>query len=54
MNPSLISRAALAYLILVLGSLQAWDSDVYEAGLLIVPAAMGLIFYRIDRAGEDQ
>ena len=29
-------RAGLAFLIFVLGSLQAWDSDVPEAGLLIV------------------
>ena len=29
-------RAALAFLIFVLGSLQAWDSNVPEAGLLIV------------------
>ena len=29
-------RAALAFLIFVLGSLQAWDSGVHEAGLLIV------------------
>ncbi|RPJ24485.1 MAG: hypothetical protein EHM33_17725 [Chloroflexi bacterium] len=29
-------RALLAILIFVLGSLQAWDSDVPEAGLLIV------------------
>ncbi len=29
-------RAALAFLIFVLGNLQAWDSNVYEAGLLIV------------------
>jgi hypothetical protein len=29
-------RAALAFLMFVLGSLQAWDSDVHEAGLLIV------------------
>ena len=29
-------RAALAFLIFVLGSLQAWDSDVHEAGLSIV------------------
>jgi len=30
------SRAALAVTIFVMGSLQAWDSDVPEAGLLIV------------------
>lgn len=29
-------RAALAFLIFVLGSLQAWDSNVHEAGLLTV------------------
>ena len=29
-------RAALAFLIIVLGVLQAWDSDVFEAGLSIV------------------
>ena len=29
-------RAGLAYLIFVLGSLQAWDSNVPDAGLLIV------------------
>jgi hypothetical protein len=29
-------RAAFAFLIFVLGSLQAWDSDVHEAGILIV------------------
>jgi hypothetical protein len=29
-------RAGLAFLIFVLGSLQAWDSNVPEAGLMIV------------------
>lgn len=29
-------RAVLAFLIFVLGNLQAWDSNVHEAGLLIV------------------
>jgi hypothetical protein len=29
-------RAGLAFLIFILGSLQAWDSNVHEAGLLIV------------------
>lgn len=29
-------RAALSFLIFVLGNLQAWDSNVHEAGLLIV------------------
>lgn len=33
-NPTL--RAVFAFLIFVLGNLQAWDSNVYEAGLLIV------------------
>ena len=30
------TRAGLAVILFVLGSLQAWDSDVPEAGLLIV------------------
>ena len=29
-------RAVMAFLIFVMGNLQAWDSDVHEAGLLIV------------------
>lgn len=29
-------RAVLAFLIFVLGIMQAWDSDVFEAGLFIV------------------
>jgi hypothetical protein len=36
MTRSTSLRAALAFLIFVLGSLQAWDSNVPEAGLLIV------------------
>jgi hypothetical protein len=36
MTRSTVLRAALAFLIFVLGSLQAWDSNVPEAGLLIV------------------
>ena len=36
MTRSTIFRAAFAFLIFVLGSLQAWDSNVPEAGLLIV------------------
>jgi hypothetical protein len=36
MSTSSSLRAALAFLIFVLGILQAWDSDVFEAGLLIV------------------
>ena len=36
MTISIALRAALASLIFVLGSLQAWDSNVPEAGLLIV------------------
>ena len=33
------TRAGLAIIIFVMGSLQAWDSDVPAAGLLIVTAA---------------
>jgi hypothetical protein len=33
-NPAV--QAALALIIFVLGNLQAWDSDVHQAGLLIV------------------
>ena len=29
-------RAVMAFLIFVMGNLQAWDSNVHEAGLLIV------------------
>jgi hypothetical protein len=29
-------RAGLAYLIIVLGNLQAWDSNVHQSGLLIL------------------
>lgn len=36
MTRSTALRAALAFLIFVLGNLQAWDSKVHEAGLLIV------------------
>ena len=36
MTHSLTLRAALAFLIFVLGSLQAWDSNVSQAGLLVV------------------
>ena len=36
MNRSTILRASFAILIFVMGSLQAWDSDVPAAGLLIV------------------
>jgi hypothetical protein len=36
MTRSIAMRAILAFLIFVLGSLQAWDSNVAEAGLLIV------------------
>jgi hypothetical protein len=36
MTRSTALRATLAILIFVLGSLQAWDSDVPQAGLLIV------------------
>lgn len=32
MTQSITLRAALAFLIFVLGSLQAWDSNVPEAG----------------------
>ena len=36
MTRSTTLRAILAILIIVLGNLQAWDSNVHEAGLLIV------------------
>ena len=36
MKRSLSLQAAFAILIFVLGNLQAWDSDVHEAGLMIV------------------
>lgn len=36
MNRSTSLRAAISVLIFVLGNLQAWDSDVPEAGLMIV------------------
>jgi hypothetical protein len=36
MNRTLVLRASLALLALVIGNLQAWDSGVHEAGLLIV------------------
>lgn len=36
MKTSTALRAALAFLIFVLGNLQAWDSNVHEAGLWIV------------------
>lgn len=36
MNKSIALRAGLALLIFVMGNLQAWDSDVPAAGLLIV------------------
>lgn len=36
MNKNTVLRASFALLILVLGNLQAWDSGVSEAGLMIV------------------
>ena len=36
MKRSLSLQAAFAILIFVLGNLQVWDSDVHEAGLMIV------------------
>ena len=36
MNRSTALRAALAFPIFLLGMLQAWDSNVFEAGLFIV------------------
>lgn len=36
MNTSNALRAAFAILMFVLGSLQAWESNVHDAGLLIV------------------
>jgi hypothetical protein len=36
MSKNTTVRAALSFLIFVLGNLQAWDSDVPQAGLLIV------------------
>ena len=36
MSTSTTLRTALAFLIFVLGVLQAWDSDAFEAGLSIV------------------
>ena len=36
MNKNTVLRAAFAIIIFVIGNLQAWDSDVPKAGLLIV------------------
>jgi hypothetical protein len=36
MNKSTFLRATFAILIFVIGNLQAWDSDVPKAGLLII------------------
>lgn len=36
MTKSTVLRASLAILIFVMGNLQAWDSDVPKAGLLVV------------------
>ena len=36
MNRSTVLRASFAILIFVIGNLQAWDSDVPKAGILIV------------------
>ena len=36
MNRSTVLRASFAIIIFVIGNLQAWDSDVPKAGLLIV------------------
>lgn len=36
MDKSTVLRAAFAVLIFVIGNLQAWDSDVPQAGLMIV------------------
>ena len=36
MTQSIALQAILAFLILVLEMMQAWDSDVFEAGLFIV------------------
>jgi len=36
MDKMTVTRACLAIIIFVMGNLQAWDSDVPEAGLLIV------------------
>lgn len=45
MTRTIALRATLAILIFVLGNLQAWDSNVHEAGLLmvlLVSLALGL------------
>ena len=36
MNRSTVLRASFAIIIFVIGNLQAWDSDVPKAGLLIM------------------
>ena len=36
MTKPITLRAAMALLMIVLGNLQAWDSDVHEAGLVFV------------------